>query len=986
MSRTQARWLSLAQGAVAVAFLAASHAAQAQSGGSDQLLGVFNSLSPDQQQQLLQQFGGRGGSGASSAGSSGARAGAVTAAGTKDTSDEIKRRAMRAAIDEEAAAPGALRPGDTVLVEIEIRNMPAAQQMVRDRERAEAIASGNAAAISAVTGSARSEAATALAAGQGTNLSGAGKRNDDSDQPALTDLERKKLEDLIDKIRERNPYTVDANGLLLLPGLPAFAVAGLDDELARRRVAADPALRHVELRLTRLPLTKTGVASLKPFGYDYFDQAPSTFAPLGDVPVPADYAIGAGDELNVQLYGSQNRTLRLTVGRDGRINFPELGPIAVAGRSYSAVRGEIESRVSRQMIGTRASVSMGESRSIRVFVMGEAKYPGSYTISGLATVTGALFAAGGVKPIGSLRNVQVKRGGKLVRTLDLYDLLLNGDTSNDVSLLSGDAILIPPVGNTVTVTGEVRRPAIYEIRGAATVNDLIAMAGGYTTDADNSRAWLARVDDRRRRVMLEVNPAASGQAAQLARNGDVLRVARLRPTLDSGVVVRGEVFRPGSFAWREGLRLSEVIPSVEELKPNADQHYLLIRREIGADRHVSTMSADLTAALAAPGGAADVLLTEHDQISVFDLSASREELVKPLLDELKLQATPAAPAEIVSVSGRVKAKGDYPLDAGMRVADLVRAGGGLDGAALAGKAELSRYTLENGEIRRSEVMDIDLASAMRGDPAANVALRPFDGLYIKEISAWTEQEQVTLEGEVRFPGTYPIKRGETLHSVIERAGGLTDLAFPQGAAFTREELRKREQEQLERLADRMRSDLASASMVASRSSQGANAAQTFSIGQSLLDQLKTAKAVGRLVINLPAIIDHPAGSAGDLALRNGDRLVVPKQRQEVTVMGEVQTQTSHLFQAGRNVDDYIALSGGTTRQADRGKTYIVRADGSVVANNSGWLFKGRDLSVKTGDTIIVPLNAERMPTLPLWQAATQIMYNIAVSLAAVKTF
>jgi polysaccharide biosynthesis/export protein len=978
----RSRWMPVFVGVAAMVFATFSHRALAQSSGSsDQLLGIFNGLSPEQQQQLLQQAGGaRGGTAATG----NARVGGAGAAAT-EISDEAKRRAMRAAMEgENLPAPGALRPGDTVLIEVEIKGTPAAEQMVRERERAQALASGNAAAINAASPVApRQDAAIAAVPGAGAMPSV--KRKDDTEQPVLTELERTKLKALVDKIRERNPYALDGNGILQLPGLTPFAVAGLEDELARRRVAADPALRNVELRLTRLPLTKSGVAGLKPFGYDYFDQTPSTFAPLGDVPVPADYIVGAGDELSVQLYGSQNRTLRLTVGRDGRVNLPEIGPITVAGRSFSTVRGEIEGRVSRQMIGTRASLSMGESRTIRVFVMGEAKYPGTYTVSGLATVTGALFAAGGVKPIGSLRNVQLKRAGKLVRTLDMYDLLLSGDTSNDVNLLSGDAILIPPVGSTVTVTGEVRRPAIYEVKGNVSVGEIVATAGGFATEADTSRAWLARVDDQRRRVVLEVDPSVTGNTAQSVRNGDVLRVAKLRPTLDSGVVLRGEIFRPGSFAWRPGLRLSEVIPSVDELKSGADQHYLLIRRESGPDRHISTLSADLTAALASPGGPADVPLNERDQITVFDLGASREQLVKPLLDELKLEATPATPAEIVSISGRVKAKGEYPLDSGMRVADLVRAGGGLDDAALAGKAELSRYTIDNGELRRTEVVNIDLAAALHHDPAANLVLRPFDGLYIKEISAWTEQEQVILEGEVRFPGTYPIKRGETLKSVIERAGGLTDLAFAEGAAFTREELRLREQEQLERLAERLRTDLASASMMASRANQG-NAAQTYSIGENLLEQIKAAKAVGRLVINLPGVVSHPAGSADDIALRNGDRLVVPKQRQEVTVMGEVQTVTSHLYQHGRSKDDYIALSGGTTRQADRTKTYIVRADGSVVANNSGWLFRGREQTIKTGDTIVVPLNAERMPALPLWQSVTQILYNLTVAIAAVKTF
>jgi protein involved in polysaccharide export with SLBB domain len=221
--------------------------------------------------------------------------------------------------------------------------------------------------------------------------------------------------------------------------------------------------------------------------------------------------------------------------------------------------------------------------------------------------------------------------------------------------------------------------------------------------------------------------------------------------------------------------------------------------------------------------------------------------------------------------------------------------------------------------------------------------------------------------------------------VIERAGGLTDLAFPEGSVFTREELRKREQEQLDRLAERMKSDLVSVSLMAARANQ-AGATQTYNIGQSLVDQLRAAKAVGRLVIDMPAVMASAAGSTADVIVRNGDQLIVPKRRQEVTVMGEVQNVTSHLYQSGRSRDDYVALSGGTTRQADRNKIYVVRADGSVVANNSGWLFRGGKVPIRTGDTIVVPLDTERTPALPMWQSITQILYNLAVTLAAIKTF
>jgi protein involved in polysaccharide export with SLBB domain len=314
----------------------------------------------------------------------------------------------------------------------------------------------------------------------------------------------------------------------------------------------------------------------------------------------------------------------------------------------------------------------------------------------------------------------------------------------------------------------------------------------------------------------------------------------------------------------------------------------------------------------------------------------------------------------------------------MRVADLVRAGGGLDDAALSGRAELSRYAIIDGDVRRMEIVDIELAAALRGEPTANVLLSPFDGLFVREISAWTEQQQVTLGGEVRFPGAYPIKRGETLKSVLARAGGLTELAFPEGAAFTRDELRQREQEQLLRLTERLRRDLTMASIAGARGGQ-LGAGQNIGIGQSLLSQITAATAVGRLVINMPALLAGASGSENDIVLRDGDRLIVPRRSQEVTVMGEVQNVTSHLYKPSRTREDYIALSGGATRMADRRKLYVVRADGSVVERKAAE-------HIIAGDTIVVPLNIERTATLPLWQSITQLLFNLTVSLAAVKTF
>jgi len=944
---------------------------------------IFRSLPADQQRAIIEQM--RRSSGRSSSSTDRQRSTTEMPRTQLPTDTAADRTAQF-----EFERTPRLRAGDTVVIDVWVRDLGDEDKYedVRPLREGERDAATRAAVQpSAAAANARSSGARTTP--QSNDRRDAKERRVYEDEPILerTREQRERLERFRTRILDGNPYKLDKSGTLNIAGIAPIALAGLTEEQATKRLATDPTMRDYRVLVSLLPLKRQGVDALEPFGYELFATLPSTFAPVTDVPVPSDYVVGPGDTLEVQLVGNTRGDHSLEVARNGRVTLPDIGPIPVSGMRFEAVRALIEERVASQLIGTRAVVSMGELRSIQVVIAGDAEQPGAYTVSPLSTITSALFSSGGVKKIGSLRDIQLRRGGAVVAHLDLYDLLLRGDARSDLRVLSGDVIFIPPVGATVGVTGEVRRPAIYEVKGSATTADVVALAGGLTPEADPRTATLERVDGRRQRVLVDVNLGEPEGRSQRVQAGDLLRLQPVPPTLANSVTVEGHVYRPGSFAWREGLRIADVLPGMNELRENADSQYVLIRRESRTDRRITAESADLEAAWRDRTSAANVPLQPRDRIIVFDLEGGRERAVKPILDDMRRQAVRGQPTKIVSVGGNVRAPGEYPLEVDMTVADLVRAGGSAGEAAYGGEAELTRYEIVNGQSRQAETITIDLSKALAGDPGANVPLRPFDYLVVKELGRFGEQQTIVMGGEVRFPGKYPIKRGERLSSVIQRAGGLTDLAFAQGSLFTRQSLKEREREQLEKIAERLQRDIGQAALAVTQAPNATSqqSSQALDVGQSLLELVRETRPVGRLVIDLPKAMRQP-GSEYDVILKDGDQLLVPIQTQEVTVLGEVQGGTSHLYSAKYTRDDYVGLSGGPTQKADVKRTYVVRADGSVVGATGNAWFSRNGARIQPGDTIVVPLNAERIPPLPFWQSVSTIIYNLAVATAAVNSF
>jgi len=717
---------------------------------------------------------------------------------------------------------------------------------------------------------------------------------------------------------------------------------------------------------------------LKPFGYELFAGNPTSFTPVTDIPVSSDYVLGPGDSLKMNLYGKESRSYDLVIDSQGQIYIPELGPISLTGETFDSARQKLRKTIDQKMIGVNASISMGQLRSIRVFVLGEAYVPGSYVVSSLSTITNALVLSGGISESGSLRNIQLKRKGELIQTLDLYDLLLSGDTSNDSRLRSGDVVFIPPVGARVGISGEVRRPALYELKESETVNDLLDYAGGLKATAYPKQSTIERIGNTGERFVEDLNLVDARGASLRVQGGDLIRVPKVLDQLDNTVELKGHVLRESTFGWKPGLRLSDVIPDSSVLKADADLRYGLIKRYRAPRRSLSVVSFSLEQVFAQKGGLVDIQLEPRDQIYVFALYGSkRQSVTQEIVEKLRAQATLGVPSKEVAVSGNVRYPGVYPLLKGMEVKDLLYAAGGLTEKAFQLQAEISRTEFDEQQNRRQERINLSLVQS------ADLArlLQSRDVLQIKTVPNWAESEKITLEGEVRFPGVYPIYKNDTLADVLQRAGGLTEYAYAPGAVFMRESLKQQQAEQLAEMRERLADDIAKAEIVAANQDDKAKSSDSVSEAQKLLEKLESTKAVGRLVIDLERVLE--TDSSYSVPLEDGDRLVVPTKKNSVTVIGEVQQSISQIYDPNLGYWDYIRRSGGTTNKADEERIYIVKANGGlVIPEESNW-FASANADVHPGDTIVVPLDADKLDQIVLWRDVSQIFYQIALGAAAV---
>ncbi len=704
---------------------------------------------------------------------------------------------------------------------------------------------------------------------------------------------------------------------------------------------------------------------IKLFGYDVFKFGADAFTPATDIPVPEDYKIGPGDSLVLQLYGKENRTENLTVNREGQVQVSNLGPVTLAGLSFQQARAKLNEVVGQQMIGVNASVTLGALRTIRVFVLGEAQVPGSYVVSSLSSMTNAIFASGGITEIGSLRNIQLKRAGKVITRLDLYDLLLNGDTSNDSRLLPGDVIFIPPIGKTVGVAGEVKRPAIYELRNETQVSQVISLAGGLAPTAFVPASRIERITPEGEKTLVNLDLSTATGKKFPIQDADIIQIFPTLDTMRDIVKLEGHVKRPGGFAWFEGIRFTDVVPSVDDMLANPDIEIGLILREEYQTRKIRALVFYPREAFENPKGNFDPVLQSRDTILLFNYETNRTEILEDLLAQLRIQADINERKKIINIYGSVRFPGEYPFAENLSANDAVKLAGGFSESALGTDAEITRYDLDDE--RNTVVMHLDINLKQQ-----KTYLVEGDTLNVKQIPLWQLKENIQILGEVVYPGTYSILPGESIMDVLTRAGGLTPHAYAEGAIFSREELRRLEEERLADLREKVESDLAATSLTESVIAKSeVDKAQA----EQILENIDSVKPLGRMVIDLPSIMNDP--ESFDFKLRDGDVLNVPRYKPSVTVVGEVQYSTSHFFDERLSPLDYIERSGGMNQNADRKRVYIVKANGSVfLPSNSAW-FKSRSQNIQPGDTIVVPIDTDKVDTLTLWSSITTIMANVA---------
>lgn len=765
------------------------------------------------------------------------------------------------------------------------------------------------------------------------------------------------------------------------------------------------------------------------FGASLFRNVPSTFAPLDNTPVPSDYIVGPGDELRIRVWGQVNFQANVRVDRAGEVYMPvsQVGPVHVAGLHYSDLESHLRDAVGRVYRNFQLVVDVGQIRAIQVYVAGQARRPGVYTVSSLSTLVDALFASGGPSVQGSLRSIQLRRGDETVTQLDLYDFLVRGDKSKDVKLLSGDVIFIPAVGPQTAIFGSVRNPGIYELKANESLTDLVADAGGASAVASEARVSIERIVDHNERHAMEVAYDSQGLATTVA-DGDLVRVFAIVPKYKQTVTLRGNIANPGRFAWKAGMRISDLIPDKESL---LTRNYWWKRTQLGlpapefepfpgfaqmrqpVENHPITIPPPGTTERSAqrPWGTAYSQYPQDQYNSGLQQNQSGSQSPQP----------GAQPGQDGQQYGQYGVPPDqYPNENQTGQPDLL---GSQTGQTLSAQQRTANTSLgaEQEQVssrlarntQRTEIrldvpeIDWDYAVIERLDPTTlktilvpfdlgklvlqhdasqNLELQPGDVVSILSeadirVPISEQTKLVRLEGEFAHAGLYTAQKGETLRHLVERAGGLTANAYLYGSEFTRESTRRTQQARLDEYIQNLdlRIQRSNLQLAASGSTPGQDSER------ELVTRLRQLRATGRIVLQFKP---DSSGASGlpDITLEDGDRFVIPPVPASINIVGAVNDQNSFLYGHDSRVGKYLQMAGGLTKDADRKREFVIRANGEVVGYDAAkgvWGNEFDNLPMYAGDTVVIPEKTFKAPLVKGFLEWSQVFSQLALGAAAI---
>ncbi|MSR88605.1 MAG: hypothetical protein EXS67_03010 [Candidatus Margulisbacteria bacterium] len=687
------------------------------------------------------------------------------------------------------------------------------------------------------------------------------------------------------------------------------------------------------------------------FGYDVFNNSTYSGSPYMSIPAGPDYVLGTGDTLQIRIWGKIEEQMTVSLDNNGQIYLPKVGILSLAGVRYGAVPQVIKRALSKYYVNFEVSATLGSMRSIKVFVLGEVNTPGAYDMSSMSTVMMSLYASGGLTKMGSLRKVQLIRNRHVIKTLDFYDYLMSGNRSQDTLLQNFDTVFIPVIGDVVKVTGLVKRPGIYELKGNETIYDAIeTLAGGFGVTYFGKRIQVERILQGQKKVMLDLELQEHAKyktslKKEKLKNGDIITVLPISKKRFNQVTIQGNVYRPGTYEFRNGMTIGDLIDKADNLLDDTYLQRLELYREKSN--------------------------TEREIIPINYLDPNSKKVELKEFDVLQVNPRSAmAGKSKVTIEGDVKVPGDYQLLVNMKILDLIY-------LAIPEKTA----ELDYAELVRKNPSGIDNIivinlNTLKNNPdsASNLILQDSDKLFVRKNQERNAAQSITLKGEFLYPGTYSVRSGETLNEIIQRAGGVTQKAFLKGIIFKRKSVKDLEhlgQDKI--LIEEQKRLFYDQSRILSLNTKEYSGAYTDAL---VLIKTQVKQNEGRLVLDITSLEDIKGKN--NVTLENNDEISLPEIPASVQIVGGVQQTSAHIFTPNQNLDYYINQSGGYSEFA--------RRDDCMVIKSNGTIDKIGDRVIERGDTIYIPEEIKAgQDWLSLLVEISKVIANTVTALALYHT-